>query len=619
MPTLVANTGFEHGVLSTDKSTGATRSLFTSVVGTPTVEAGAARTGNYGLRSASGANSATPAAEASVAVSVGRFYFRFDGAPSTTVRFANIGFELHLLTNREVRIGASFATGIILDVDTWHMIEWSHVDSTNVVKVRINGTAVTDQSSANTPQPPHLGQNAATGVTFDFDDVAVSHTEGDYPLGPGYSEAILPSSLAVNTGGTYVQDASGTAITTGDWARLDSVPIDETTDYIRQTAGNNTPSTNPSLGFANANTDDINGVQAHVAYGAAATQANAQRYYVTANGVDTYLHGTSSTQPTVGVVGPVYSSKQVDNGGVAWTDSMLDGLVFRWGTGTATDVNPVPRVNNMLIEVDYAESTGTPIGDELALQWGVRQPVGDPLVLQWNLKFALGDPLALQWGVRSTLGDPLALQWGVRTPANDSLALQWNVRAALGDPLALQWNVRAALGDPLVLLWDVDIMTTAVGKGLAVAWDTRAALGDPLSLVWNTRAALGDPLALQWGVRTSLGDPLALQWNVRAALGDPLALVWHTRALLGDPLALIWDVLGATTTAGKALGILWDTRATVSDLTSLQWGVRTAVGDPSALLWQVRAALGDPLVLLWDVEEASGFEPAAGWLILWLS
>jgi hypothetical protein len=32
---------------------------------------------------------------------------------------------------------------------------------------------------------------------------------------------------------------------------------------------------------------------------------------------------------------------------------MISGATFRWGTGTGTDVNPVPRMNNVILEVDY--------------------------------------------------------------------------------------------------------------------------------------------------------------------------------------------------------------------------------------------------------------------------
>ncbi len=402
MPTLIYNTGFEHGVHSAGVSASLVSpqtGLFSSAGSSFSIAAGAARSGSYGLRLApsgtgGGLQSVTTSTVSTGLISVGRFYFRVASSPTPAggyIPFLALyeptgaqyitSFQYDTDTQTiSVRRGvgaANYVPGVAINLDQWYRIDfWVDCNVANAWKMKwqidgvtqANPNADTANYSSVSPVPASQFQlrygsyygNALT-CQIDIDDVAFSGTFADYPLGAGYSAAILPSSLTLHSTGVFVQDASATVITTGDWARLDDAPIGETTDYIRQTTGSAAPTTgHPQVGFSNTVTDVINGVRAISQYGAAATGANASRQWVTANAVDTYLHGAAATQPTIGALGPVYATNQVSNGLIAWTDDHLDGLLIRFGTGGGTDVNPVPRYDAFMLEVDYVETPPPP-------------------------------------------------------------------------------------------------------------------------------------------------------------------------------------------------------------------------------------------------------------------
>lgn len=378
MPTLVYNTGFEHGV----DTGGATSSanlvspqvgLFSSQGSSAVPLGGAARTGSYGLTLFASAATVFPTSIAqyggSAQVAVVRFYMNIVTMPTGSAPIEVLGtnsMKIRLTTAGVLELrggtsgGSAIDTGPTLSTDVWYRVEvrvdasgtthtlaWS-VDGTD------EGTGLTITGQAATAQTfvkyGGGGGNPVTGQ-ISIDDVAVSATSGDYPLGAGYGAILVPDELTLGSG-TYVRDASSTAIDTSDWARLDDIPMSETSSYIRNTGGTSAP---PKAGFTNTSPDTINGVRAIAAYSAAGTQAsNVRIAAVVNNGIWTYLHGSSSTQPSVGSTSTCYACVQVlTSGGTPWTDTLLDATHIEFGTGDGSDVNPVPRYNNFALEVDY--------------------------------------------------------------------------------------------------------------------------------------------------------------------------------------------------------------------------------------------------------------------------
>jgi hypothetical protein len=188
----------------------------------------------------------------------------YAGATGTTLKVTGPSYDQNL--GLWVRIDFKI-TNISTTVATW---EWS-VDG--VAATTATGSTV---SAGGAVVNVTLGDTVASGVTknLDYDDVALSVTAADYPIGPGYGGVVLPTSLTLHSTGVFVQDATATVITTGDWARLDEIPISETSTFIRQTTGSNNVTTGvPIVGFTNTVNDSINGVRLVTAYGAAATGA----------------------------------------------------------------------------------------------------------------------------------------------------------------------------------------------------------------------------------------------------------------------------------------------------------------------------------------------------------
>lgn len=403
MPTLTFNTGFEHGVGESGKESHgklASPSLvfpqrplyydFTDGGGSSgpcVLQAGSARSGAYGLNVSSGSKGVGWAelehTTHQTNVGVYRVYFRFvgsvpdDGKVIFRARDLNRAYDIRIAYDSTSGCGEVWIGGVaqgvgstVLSAGTWYRLDvrWTATSATHTVDWQINGVAQTSRSAGGLtgtdPRSVQLGHGLGGGsatYNVDFDDLAVSATSSDYPLGPGVGGLLLPSSLALHSVGTFVQSGTQNAITTGDWALVDEIPMDEITTYIRQTVGSSDLTNgHPTIGFSNTDGRPINGVQAIAAYAAESTSANTMRMWARANSVDTYLHGSSSTQPTVGVdrdlATRAFSTMQVDNGGVAWTDAMLDNTVIRFGTGAGTDASPAPDWFNFALEVDYSSA-----------------------------------------------------------------------------------------------------------------------------------------------------------------------------------------------------------------------------------------------------------------------
>lgn len=382
MPTLVYNTGFESGYAGANASpankpiSAAANAAIASTLDSPI-------TGTYHLRcSNSGGSTSTWSYTLATTAQIHVIRFKFKWVlpnvlSARTCIFnqnSSIGLGLFLNTSNQIEVvnmaapttvlatSAALTQGQVYRFDLRNNVS----TSAHTYDVQIDGTTLYSGtgggSASGNVNAITLGCSVAQSGqhTFCYDDLAVSRTTGDFPLGDGYGGVLRPSSLVVATTGTFTRETSATAIDSTDWARIDDTDITTTSDFIRQTAGSSNLTTgHPVVGFSHSNTDTINGVRAILAYAASANQACNYRAWVTANSVESYLHGSSSTQPTIGQTALGYSTEQVANGGVAWTDAMLDGLTFKFGTGGGTDASPNPYTHGFLLEIDYAPPSGT--------------------------------------------------------------------------------------------------------------------------------------------------------------------------------------------------------------------------------------------------------------------
>jgi hypothetical protein len=375
VPSLVFCTGFEAGVNPTTQTSGGAggQAMWNTVTGAPTVDSTVKRSGGWSLMcSPSNAqHRVTRNLVGSPTVVVLRFYFYVATLPGSTQTVARIvaaagsSAQIDLSTTGNLRArwtGNTNGPTHAITTGQWYRVEMRANlagGGTKTLDWSIDGVAKTpdtiaesDSSAANW----FLGNASNATYTYYFDDVAVSVTSGDYPLGAGFVETLRPDSMSVAGAGVNFATDAGVVPTTADWARLDDDPLGGTSDFVRQSVLDATGSVFVEVGFAdNTRTENINGVQAIMQFrNQSGTGTNTAKTFVRANTVDTYLFGSAAAASSIGTIAVSYKTMQVDIGSASWSDSILDGVVARFGF--STDVTPSPLWDAFLLEVDYAET-----------------------------------------------------------------------------------------------------------------------------------------------------------------------------------------------------------------------------------------------------------------------
>ena len=232
---------------------------------------------------------------------------------------------------------------------TWYRIDVRLAANTNprTGAWQIDGVAQTGLTNvagaATTIATVRLGSTVvADNFTANYDDVLISATSGDYPIGPGTVVGLRPDGMGThNTPGSFRND-DATAIDANTYLRLDDSPMTILTDYVRQqTIG----ATNYiELTFANTGASCVVGVAGVLAYHAAGTPADNGKASIFDGSTERILlSGDMSVTPLtyrVAIVAPAAS---------AWTQGAVNGL--RGRIGYSADVTPNPYWDGLLLEV----------------------------------------------------------------------------------------------------------------------------------------------------------------------------------------------------------------------------------------------------------------------------
>lgn len=256
MATPVFCCGFECGLASSHGTVGPTLTG-TAVFSTthPRSGARALRTTGVGATGEDGANFTLPTSGRKVM----RFYVYFTSSlPDRTCAIGTVaGFSTAtaaagpIFNSSDSKIYAGLddntqlilgATGIPVVADTWYCLDVK-VDSSNnpwTIDVQVNGAACGQATYAaaggtsfavNTRIFPSFGAGGNVTATVDWDDLIVSHTDGDYPLGPGFIWPFIPTADGThNIAGTgdFQRGNTGTDIlnaTTTAYQLVDDVPL----------------------------------------------------------------------------------------------------------------------------------------------------------------------------------------------------------------------------------------------------------------------------------------------------------------------------------------------------------------------------------------------------------
>lgn len=248
--------GFEEGVTTANPHWNSISGAFS----TTTV-----RTGERSMRQnlTAGQGAFQYNAFASSSIYVFRFYVRFTTLPNakTTLGYMNTGAVTPgaFFNNVDSKIypgtftfsgsvTALGADGISVTTGVWYCVDVKVNVTSNpwTIDVQVDGVATTQFAPAlagttATTMAIGVGGNNSTADVF-FDDVTLSQTSGDYPIGPGYVGCYIPTSdgthnvagakdFEIGTGGVDITNATTTA-----WQLLDDLPIQSgapgTTDFV---------------------------------------------------------------------------------------------------------------------------------------------------------------------------------------------------------------------------------------------------------------------------------------------------------------------------------------------------------------------------------------------------
>jgi hypothetical protein len=262
--------------------------------------------------------------------------------------------------------------GISVTTGTWYFVDVRVNASANphTIDIQVNGVAATQQTFATAAQTSSaiaLGSRNSITVTQDafFDDVIISNTVADYPIGNGFvNHFVLTTDTLHNVAGAndFERTLTGTDIlntTTDSYLLVDEIPFEENTptDFINMVVPPNaTDYTQNKFGPApgiNTPTTAPRAVEAMVAIAQAGTGNG--NMHIRLNDIGT--EGTIYTATTVaGTVGCTYKRAHfaTQPSGGAWTVSNFNIIKIRFGSPGAVDANPDQYFVNAVIEAEFA-------------------------------------------------------------------------------------------------------------------------------------------------------------------------------------------------------------------------------------------------------------------------
>jgi Concanavalin A-like lectin/glucanases superfamily len=343
---------------------------FSGANGAITTDATVVRSGSYAYKvtKASGTDSYVRTGGMTTQVLVARFAVRFASLPGASVRIVDTNGSGTLPTvgydqpsgKFKVIIGAnSQLSASTISAGTWYRLDlrFDHSSTTRRVDWQLDGSPQTQVSktgeSATSITQVYLGSDVSADVyTAYFDDLTLTATSGDYPLGDGRVQALRPDGVtAVNdpAGSTVKDDTSAnvTVATPGAASRLDDNPMTATNDYIKHIGTN--AASYAELSFADtARNACVNAVQATVAQRGSNATGGIGATYV----YDGATQRTVAASATISGTTLAYKSAVISPATGSWTATKLNGLVARVGYSSNATATNYPRWEGLLLEYD---------------------------------------------------------------------------------------------------------------------------------------------------------------------------------------------------------------------------------------------------------------------------
>lgn len=373
MTTPIFITGFETGAVPSVNG-----GVWSNVTGSPTVTSTNPNTGTYALNfnvTAAIGRAGKDLGSASY-VQVARFYVRLNSLPSEEVRLFlmaktagstnNIYFGYSNTQNKFfVSTGGTYTySANTISAGQYYLIDLRGDSSgaNTIIDWSINGTSQTQGSvavTADTQTGWRLGNNDAKTWNANFDDLVISVTSADYPIGPGGTELIKPSADGTHniTTGT-LQNQAGADINGSSvfaYSLVNSVPMGDATTYVQQAGASTTEYAEVQFGDIQSTHSAILGAMAVLVYKSASATTN--------NGGCIVSKDNFSTSTTLwGAPGALSDYSESSN---FWKSAIISGVTddttvnaIRARMGYASDATPDPYWIDLGVEVGYKVSTG---------------------------------------------------------------------------------------------------------------------------------------------------------------------------------------------------------------------------------------------------------------------
>lgn len=322
-------------------------------------------------------------AVASPATVVARFYIYFAVLPPTNDGFifqpsgsgstAGVWYQVSDSSIYARANTTNASTGFAVQTGVWYCIDVKTVhNSTVTCDMQVNGVAQAQASAAGSAGTVTTvtWRTAGTGVDDIYlDDMLVSGTSSDYPLGPGKCFGLYPVSDGAHnfsTAGDFVYEAAGGNVATSatdTWTHLSNPLTTTVGNFMNDAAG----ATSEYLCWVLDNLPNVsrvNGVASVSCHHAASATANAQDLIIVDDsgtsgttvateiavlgswGASVFNTGVDLSETTVVIVYECAASGTTTG---AWTAANVNDLAVIWG---ATDVNPDAYIDGVCLEVD---------------------------------------------------------------------------------------------------------------------------------------------------------------------------------------------------------------------------------------------------------------------------
>lgn len=397
-PTLTWLSGFESGCISQDR--GALANFVSTGAESPQVKPSPARNGMYALTIAkpSGTSANYVGISTSGNAAVARFAVRLSSLPTAAVTIAQfqaaagapgtIEFDPDLQTFTVDIGGAATASSVTVNPGTWYrfdvLFRTNYAAPERRVSWKIDDVAQTQVTASYTASATTqlvLGSPTAADVfTAAYDDVALSQTTTDYPIGDGKVLALRP-----DASGTHNNPASPLrlatnlgALDTSSHLLVDNSPLCGETGYIKQTTADAAAYAELSIDNTSEalNARGVRAIAAFTASNATANSAAAKIVQLDNTTIQTFF--TGSTVST----GTGYGAALLTKPAAGWTPAEVNGVRAR--VGYASSVGSDPQFEAMLLEAEYPPSSGS-ISIQLdAFAPGSSTPVSAPASLSFG-------------------------------------------------------------------------------------------------------------------------------------------------------------------------------------------------------------------------------------------